>query len=495
MTAQRNAFDAASDVTTLAGLKALTGQDNYIARITEGGRAGTFRFDSSDLSTEVTADTQEGIYVAPDSDATGASGAWVRQYGQAVGSFPEVLPQWFGLVADGVTPDDDAIQGAHDALPENGGTVRFPSADILLSTGITSTKKGVVWKGGGAPAVGAASGEGATHFHTSSAIRMFDIGSASVTNHHGHQFENMTLQDDGGTALAGIRMRRMNHAKINWVSCINFNNTGACGVDSDGTGNANILHEYYGLMLRGCDTGLKMTASIGTRWWGGYINACTTGVHTTDVASNLIFDGSIDACTTGMQLDGDSSWVSGRFEGNTTAVEVTRNNNIISGEYQSNTTDINITGTANGTLIWNPRRGTGSMIIVDAGGNTQQIGKFGIETLALRVDGRERYTPTLKNVTATTNNDYNVGTTPWIRLNPTGSRNISGIVAGEDGEILKLTNVNGSNTVTLQNENAGSSAANRIITGTGADIVLSTDDNAELIYDATTARWRVVTNH
>jgi parallel beta-helix repeat protein len=44
------------------------------------GGGGVFRWDSSDLSTEVRADTQSGIYVAPNSDSTGTSGAWVRQY-------------------------------------------------------------------------------------------------------------------------------------------------------------------------------------------------------------------------------------------------------------------------------------------------------------------------------------------------------------------------------------------------------------------------------
>lgn len=41
-------------------------------------RSGIFRFDASDLSTEVAADTAEFFYVAPDDDATGATGAWVR---------------------------------------------------------------------------------------------------------------------------------------------------------------------------------------------------------------------------------------------------------------------------------------------------------------------------------------------------------------------------------------------------------------------------------
>ena len=50
----------------------------------EGG--GKFYWDSSDLSTEVTADALSNTYVAPTSDLTGASGAWVRQGFAVAGS-------------------------------------------------------------------------------------------------------------------------------------------------------------------------------------------------------------------------------------------------------------------------------------------------------------------------------------------------------------------------------------------------------------------------
>lgn len=72
------------------------------AWLSEAGREGRFIFSTADLSTEVTADTAQGIYLPPDSDATGASGAWVRQY--------DVLkPEYFGAVGDGSTDDALAI--------------------------------------------------------------------------------------------------------------------------------------------------------------------------------------------------------------------------------------------------------------------------------------------------------------------------------------------------------------------------------------------------
>jgi hypothetical protein len=77
------------------------------ARTTSGdGGEGIFRWNGNDLSAEVKKDTQSGIYVAPDSDLTGTSGAWVRLYGEAVNV------HWFGAIGDGITNDTIAIQAA-----------------------------------------------------------------------------------------------------------------------------------------------------------------------------------------------------------------------------------------------------------------------------------------------------------------------------------------------------------------------------------------------
>lgn len=75
---------------------ALSQLDTSIAEayLYESGREGTFVWNSSNLSSFVTADTQKGIYVAPASDTTGASGAWVRKFSGSIDI------RWFGAVAD-----------------------------------------------------------------------------------------------------------------------------------------------------------------------------------------------------------------------------------------------------------------------------------------------------------------------------------------------------------------------------------------------------------
>lgn len=85
-------------VTNRAAMKALDTVSKKTAMIyAEGGRNGTFVFVPDDLSALVAADPLEGIYIAPDSDDTGASGAWVRQGEWAVNGADA---QWFGAVAD-----------------------------------------------------------------------------------------------------------------------------------------------------------------------------------------------------------------------------------------------------------------------------------------------------------------------------------------------------------------------------------------------------------
>lgn len=76
------------------------------AGLNEPGREGTFIFSTANLSTQVTADPNQGIYVAPASDPTGASGAWVRK------DWSVLDARWFGAKLDNVTNDGAAITAA-----------------------------------------------------------------------------------------------------------------------------------------------------------------------------------------------------------------------------------------------------------------------------------------------------------------------------------------------------------------------------------------------
>ena len=73
---------------------------------------------------------------------------------------------------------------------------------------------------------------------------------------------------------------------------------------------------------------------------------------------------------------------------------------------------------------------------------------------------------------------------------PTGAFAVTGFTNGRDGAILYVLNST-AQTFTIKNENAGSTAANRITTLTGADVVLraTATSAATFIYDGSSSRW------
>jgi len=133
-TLKNKIMGVAADRTALAGMD---GTDYVAIDLMEAGRKGLFYWLSPekafelglDLEALVTADTQQGIYVPPTSDTTGASGAWVRQISGLAS------PAWFGVTGDGTTDDSTALAGI-DAVGLDAFAVSS-GASIRLATALT----------------------------------------------------------------------------------------------------------------------------------------------------------------------------------------------------------------------------------------------------------------------------------------------------------------------------------------------------------------------
>jgi hypothetical protein len=111
-----------------------------------------------------------------------------------------------------------------------------------------------------------------------------------------------------------------------------------------------------------------------------------------------------------------------------------------------------------------------------------------------------------RSSTTTVNTSYNdlnlSGHSAFQRLNATATTTITGIAPAStaggtgtptwihtDGRIFWLYNV-GTFNITLSNENASSTAGNRVTTQTGANVVLGPGRMMQIVYDGTSSRWR-----
>lgn len=88
-------------------------------------------------------------------------------------------------------------------------------------------------------------------------------------------------------------------------------------------------------------------------------------------------------------------------------------------------------------------------------------------------------------------NNYAFATSGAQRVSTDASRTITGFtnITASTGRLLIVTNV-GSFDVVFAHENAGSTAANRLLSSTGADIIVGANKTITFQYDATTTRWR-----
>lgn len=80
------------------------------------------------------------------------------------------------------------------------------------------------------------------------------------------------------------------------------------------------------------------------------------------------------------------------------------------------------------------------------------------------------------------------------RFTTDAARDLTGMVAGADGEIRVLCNVGttAANTLTIKDESSSSTAANRFSVPWNGDCVIPAEGSVVVFYDGTSSRWRVI---
>lgn len=111
--------------------------------------------------------------------------------------------------------------------------------------------------------------------------------------------------------------------------------------------------------------------------------------------------------------------------------------------------------------------------------------------LPASIAGRIGQISTPSQITANQTNYFPSSRSIW-RLSSDASRTIFGL---HPNFPVVLVNVGSQNIILANQSSSETTARNRIITGTGADVTLAADDTVELVYDVTTQRWRIINTH
>lgn len=222
--AARGNLVVGTHVATRTALKALDTTKDTVAILTEANRQGRFIWTLGNFSTQVAADTAEGIYVKADAVASNV-GAWVRSYSGPV----NVL--WFGADPLYVNDSAPAIKCARDLLQTNsdyrGGVIYVPAGRYKVNSTIAFTSYNQLhniyirgdgpidttldFSGGGANTDGITFDPG-VHFGVKDLmvtgakrdnISLNPDAVVGASGSHEFAFENLRLQQAGGS---GIRL-------------------------------------------------------------------------------------------------------------------------------------------------------------------------------------------------------------------------------------------------------------------------------------------------
>ena len=288
------------------------------------------------------------------------------------------------------------------------------------------------------------------------------------------------------------------------------------GLLSSGTIDRNSATYFTGtLSVANGGTGQNTFASNGVLYGNGtggllVATSSTTGqlllTNASGVPTFTTLSGDVTISNTGVTTIGANKVTNGDLANSSLTVATAANSGLQGGG------SISLGGTANlsvnfgsganqvaaGSTTFNCTSGTGNLT---GGGGTITIGSGGtcgtVNTIPSPTFTNLTTTGTVANqlgsdyATTGSSNDVNFSGASTIRLTGSSAQTITGISGGINGQRLTLINA-GSTTATISNNNSGSLVANRITTGTGADVSLPVGNAVSLVYDSTASLWRVV---
>ena len=521
-------------VETIAELKALSGMAheqvaNLLGYYTAGdGGGGSFWWDSASSATD-----NGGTVLAADA---GGVGRWKRIYSGALNV------RWFGAKGDSSADDTAEIQSAVDASSD-GGSIYFPSGEYLVSSSISllggTVARGLHLFGDGDAETAGYSGRSRIFGNFAGAI--IDNG-ATTGSRNGGSIYKMILEN---TNAAGIGIKLSGFLGHSVAKCTVKAWRGILGVDATHNLGISDVRAYWASNTAGS---IGIYASSHTTMRNVDVIGYETGINAFGTQVN-IYGGRLEVNKTALVVGRDEinasnialarSEISGlSFEANDVDVKTFLTSQVVfSGigtQGSSNSpaggsvTGLQLNGTMNRTVFMGVAIGgtySGATFQTQASAGWSHVGAafigcdLGVDGAKISINASAQITNITFISTQPFGTAYPIHTPATItadqtayaaadndtfysralRLSSDAARTIHGLLAypntNQSATERVLINA-GSQNITLANQSATeTTAAYRIITGTGADIVLAPDDTAHLLYDRVTQRWRVLNTH
>lgn len=259
--------------------------------LTENGREGKFIYKTGDYSSEVTADTQEGIYMQAGSIPT-TTGALVRQYDGLKNA------NWFGIAGDN-SEETTTIQAAVDTIDslQDSDTLFFPEGDYRASALDFKSLNviGVKGRRGHRGAFGSSNYDQSAGFFTGTVFYLtgttgncvtIGIGQSQTVDFRQIKMENLTFVGPGSGTSKGLYCQGLLSGQWTDVFVANFHR----GIDFDWFEDNN----FYSLRCAGCEEGIwsDNTANNQNCFYGIELQRCEISLYLGDRSTlNCFFGG------------------------------------------------------------------------------------------------------------------------------------------------------------------------------------------------------------